>query len=129
MEPDNPYAAPTSGVGDPEQPDFSTLNAVARGQRIVLVALLLSIFAAFGAGLIGAVAALAIFVVTAIASIYGLLVLAAGLGYSYVTRFVLLVGLLVPTLNWLIMLMLCNTANKRLKAAGYKLGLMGADPR
>lgn len=127
----NPYAAPGSSVADPVAAgtDYSALNEVARGQRILLLALLVSIVAAFSIGFLGETPVLLISIVAGLAGIYGLLVMARGLGYSILTRIVLTLGMLVPTLNWLVMLLLCNTANKKLKAAGYKLGLMGAAAR
>lgn len=137
----NPFAAPAASLADPvaagaDYPgaeyagaDYSKLNQVAHGQRLVLFALLISLFAALGAGAIGAYGMLLGNLVAIVLAIYGLIQMTIGFRYSVITQILLVASMLVPGLNWLVMLLICNRANKALKAAGYKVGLMGADQR
>lgn len=62
-------------------------------------------------------------------SIVGVVRATGALGKSIPTRVIYAVLMLVPLLNWLIMASVSSQATKALKAAGFKVGLFGANQR
>jgi len=101
------------------------IEDVVEGQKLVLYAILVYILA-----IVLQLAVDQIFGLVALGSvvlgIMGLLKLSDGMGWSTGVKILLILLLFVP-LGSLIMLALVNSrATERLKAAGYKVGLMGA---
>jgi hypothetical protein len=60
--------------------------------------------------------------------IFSIYKLGTALKLSFVWMLILIIGLFVPFIGILFLLLLCNQANKVLKAANIKVGFMGADP-
>jgi hypothetical protein len=102
-----------------------SMEKVASGQKLVIYAILVNfltigLLAAFGdiAGLVGIVAIVMSFV--------GMFRLAGGLGYSTGAKILLVVLLVVPLVGLITLLVLNSRATTALRAAGYKVGLLGA---
>jgi len=55
--------------------------------------------------------------------------LAAALGYSVMSRILLCIGLVIPLLSLLVLAVLSSRASQRLRAAGFKVGFLGAKSR
>jgi hypothetical protein len=131
MSSQNPYTPPSSRVADVADGDLESiesLNRVARGQRQVMFALLAEIAAsviARAAPQIGLLLLIAAFIYSVVA----LLRLTSALGISIVSRVLLCVGLLIPLLSLLVLAVLSSRASRRLRAAGFRIGFLGAKPR
>jgi len=105
------------------------LQQTATGQKLVIYAILVYIAAIiatqvfpqfvkpFGIILLIGIAAM---------SLTGIIKLASGLEYSTVATVLLALGSFIPLVGLLILLMLNGKATAALKAAGYKVGLLGA---
>jgi hypothetical protein len=127
----DPYAAPRSPVADvPSPPGAETarLNRVASGQRLLIYALLVSVVAIVLQASIGPLAAV-ITLAASLAAIVGVLRTAAALGRSVLARVLYVVAMLLPLINLLAMLAMSAQATKALRAAGYRVGLLGAKAR
>lgn len=131
MSAQNPYAPPSAKVADVAPDDsesLESLNLVARGQRHVMFALLAQIVASGFMGVqpvVGGVLVLAAFLYGVIAVVR----LASALGDSVVSRVLFCLGLLLPLLSLIVLAVLSARASKRLRAAGFKIGFLGAKPR
>ena len=131
MEANNPYTPPKASVADVGGASADTierLNRIAAGQRLVIVALLCSIVAQVLARSVGPLGAL-ILIASFIISIVGVVRLASALGSSGASQALYAVGLIVPLINIAILLVLSSRATRRLRAGGYKVGLLGARAR
>ena len=128
METTNPYAAPKAPVADlpkANQDEPVRLERIAAGQRLIIYALLAQ-FAAYALtvalGNVGVVVTL----IAVLFSIVGMIKLAGALGSSVLSRILLTVGMFIPLVSLLILASLSAKATRRLRAAGYKVGLLGA---
>ena len=121
----NPYQAPKAAVADAGDADIERLNRVAAGQRLVIIALLISIgsialqAASPALGLIGSL-------LGSLVAIIGIVRLAGALGSGVLARILYAIAMLVPLINLLIMVLLSTRATKQLRAGGYRVGLLGA---
>lgn len=104
------------------------MGEVAKGQRMLILAILVNLGALILRGALGnswgvivPVAAIAV-----VAAIIGLLRLATGLGYSSWTQALLVILVFVPLISLLMLVMVNGRATKSLRAAGYKVGFLGA---
>lgn len=68
-------------------------------------------------------------ILAAIISIFGVLKISAGLGYGFFTRLLIFISLFIPIVSLIVLLVLNGKATKALRAAGYKVGLFGAQGR
>ncbi|MCA9157448.1 MAG: hypothetical protein KDA72_03930 [Planctomycetales bacterium] len=139
MSSENPYLPPAStslGSSMPIPQAKERLRRIANAQRQVNLALLLyiAIFpVSFGLGAVGGGApwaalllglfALAVIILGAI-SVYRL----AAVFRGKVVALIYVIGLLVPLLGLLLLLSISGKATKELRAAGIKVGLLGANP-
>ncbi len=105
--------------------DIQPIEKVASGQKLIIYAILVQFLtiglqAAFGeiAGLVG--------IIAVVMSLVGMFRLASGLSYSTGAKIVLVLLLLVPLIGLITLLVLNSHATKALRAAGYKVGLLGA---
>ncbi|SEK50202.1 hypothetical protein SAMN05428989_0234 [Pseudoxanthomonas sp. GM95] len=126
----NPYQGPRANVA-PLPLASAVLDDVAAGQRWVVYAILLYFVAMLAANAITApVASLLITTLIVFACVglswAGIYRLSRGLGYPLWWRIGLLVLMLIPLVGLLILVMLSSRATKRLRAAGYRVGLLGA---
>lgn len=126
----NPYASPNSDVsqnavsGD----EIARLNRVASGQRIIIISLLVSIVSSMLRVQIGDIAVI-ISIGATLVSVVGAVRLAAALGRSKLSQVFYGIVMILPLINLIIMLILSSQANKSLRDAGYKIGLLGAKSR
>lgn len=122
MSTNNPYQSPQSRVADVVDGD---IEAIAAGQKLVIYAILVYFLAAASRMAIGPLAML-VFLAALGLAIAGILKLGAGMGFSTLTKVVCVVLMFVP-LGGLIMLLVLNSkATSRLRAAGWRVGLLGA---
>jgi tetrahydromethanopterin S-methyltransferase subunit C len=131
MSAPNPYTPPSAPIADTSQSgaeSLAALNRIASGQRHVIYALLVQIVAyglARGAPQIGLLFVAAAFVYAVVSVVR----LAQALGYSVVSRVLLCIGLLIPLVSLLVLAVLSSRASQKLRAGGFKIGLLGAKPR
>ncbi|HEY9132703.1 MAG TPA: hypothetical protein VIM98_13170 [Dyella sp.] len=127
-EPFNPYSAPMARVADAPRDDANT-EQVLSGQKWVIYAILLYFLTAaipsLPWGALGAIAADAMLLIALIMALIGVRRLRSGLGFHPALSVFCLVLMFAPLLN-ILLLVLSSQANSRLRAAGYKVGLLGA---
>jgi hypothetical protein len=114
-----------------------SVEKVRIGQRWILFAILLNIalvglaFIPKNDALIAVFGVLSIVLIIAslILSLLGVLRLSAGLGYRLPARILIVILMFVPLVSLLVLLMLNSKATAVLRAAGYKVGVLGAAPK
>lgn len=115
----------------PPLPTSSNIENVRSGQKIIIYAILLNIvsfplrLAFAGDPALNAISAL-MTLAAIIISIFGLLRLAKGLGYSVILRIVFGVLMILPLISLIVLLVLNAKATAFLRAAGLQVGLLGA---
>jgi hypothetical protein len=122
----NPYQAPQADLDSRPAVSVEGIEKVAGGQRLVIWGILVNI-AAWGLqlaispflGLLLSLGAIGL-------SLVGIFRLATGMGYATAVKILLLVAMLVPIVNVLLLLTVNARATRRLRAAGYRVGLLGA---
>ena len=119
----NPYQSPQSRVADIVDGD---IEAIAAGQKLVIYAILVYFLAAASRVAIGPLALL-IFLVALGLAIAGILKLGEGMGFSTLTKIVCVVLMFVPLIGLIMLLVLNSKATTRLRGAGYRVGLLGAN--
>lgn len=132
MNDPNPYAPPKSHVADAvESPavDFTRMNRVASGQRLLIAALIASLVATSIRTGVNPVAGVLLGLIAAVMSIIGVLRVDGGLEGSVLSRILYVVAMLLPLINLIIMFTLNMRATKALRAAGYDVGFLGAKQR
>jgi hypothetical protein len=131
MNEPNPYTAPNARLADPpatSSQDTARLNSIASGQRLLVIAVLVSFFASALRTSVGDIALL-ISLASMALSIYGAFRLSMALGNGVAMRIVYALLMIVPLINLIAMLMLSSRATSALRAAGYRVGLFGASSR
>ena len=127
---DNPYRSPDSPVVDNAAREGSEL--VASGQKLVIYAILTYFATAVVRGMmddIGSLVALAALGLVALGlAVLGIVRLGQGLGLHIAVRVLCVALMFVPLVGLIMLLVLNGMATRRLKAAGYKVGLAGARP-
>jgi hypothetical protein len=129
----NPYAPPTAPIEGPTlDPDRAKLRDIARHQRDINLMILAQFLLYVGAGLtrdfappfIVGLVALAIVALSLLATFR----LASAL---YGTTMAIVYGILMfaPCIGLIVLLLLNQEATRRLRNAGFKVGLLGADPK
>lgn len=112
----------------PGTPGDPTIEDVKTGQKMVLYAIVLNFAAGVARATIGNVWIL-IGIAATVLAIAGLLKLANGLGYSTGVKVLLVILSFIPIVSLIMLALLSGKATERLRAAGYKVGLMGARDR
>lgn len=130
MSSPNPYEAPRTPVADvaPDLPDAFRLNRIASGQRMMVLSILVSIVA-MGLGTVLGRSTTIVGLGASILNIVGVVRLSGALGKSGLVRTASALAMLVPLVNLLVMLRFSAIATRTLRAAGYKVGLFGANQR
>jgi hypothetical protein len=98
---------------------------VASGQKLIIYAILVNFLTVGLQAAIGEIAGL-LAIVAIVMSLIGMFRLASGLGYSTGAKVLLVILLLIPLIGLITLLVLNSRATKALKAAGYTVGLLGA---
>jgi len=128
----NPYAAPGAVVGEVvSHEDQERLQRVASGQRMMVWAVL-GTFLTNGSmravedSMLGTGVLFLLWLACLIFAIIGAVRLLRGLGARVVTCVFVAIFMIIPLFNLIAMLILSNRATRALRAAGFKVGLMGA---
>lgn len=120
----NPYEAPKANVSAPIENDAG-IEQVASAQKLIIYSILAYFAAAAiraSMGPIGVLVGLGALVM----GLVGTYRLCSGLGYSMATRIILMVLMFLPLVGLIVLLVLNSKATGRLRAAGYRVGLLGA---
>jgi hypothetical protein len=125
MSVNNPYDAPKSAVDDVVQHSHA-LDQVASGQKLIIYSILLSFVSMVANTAFAPALVVALVLVTAVMSIVGAVRLCNGMGFSTVSKVLIIIGLLLPIVSLFVRVTLSIRATSRLKEAGYKVGLLGA---
>ncbi|MCH8620549.1 hypothetical protein [Undibacterium sp. TS12] len=105
---------------------------IASGQRLMRLAIICNIGLGLWTRLVGLtdrtqlVLALFLAVLVGCMSIYGMIRMAKGFGWSTVTKIIVLVLAFIPIINLITLLILNHHARARLKDEGYTVGYLGA---
>jgi hypothetical protein len=121
----NPYQAPAAQVGDAPAEDSAELREVARGQKLTIYSILLNL-ASFALGSVSPVLGMLASLAAAGLAIYGVVTLSTGLRIAVWVRVVLALLMFVPVANLVTLVVLNLRATRRLRDAGYRIGLLGA---
>jgi small-conductance mechanosensitive channel len=127
MSDKNPYETPAANLGDATN-DATEIEKVKKGQKLIIYALLINISVYLVQMAVGQVAVL-VTLISIVTAFVGLYYLSTGLGMSILTRIFVLILLFIPPLNILTMLVINSKATAKLRAAGYKVGLLGASKK
>lgn len=120
----NPYEAPKADVSAPVV-DEAGIEQVASAQKLIIYGILAYFAAAAiraGMGPVGLLVALGALVM----GLIGTYRLCSGLGYSMITKIILMVLMFLPLIGLIVLLVLNSRATSKLRAAGYRVGLLGA---
>ena len=120
----NPYEAPKAPVGDSLRDDPG-IEQLVSGQKLVIYAILVYLAIILVRTAVGPIAGL-LAIASLVLSIMGILRISEGLGYGTGTKVLLFVLMFVPLVGLITLLVLNSKATSRLRAAGYKVGLLGA---
>lgn len=123
----NPYETPAAPLGDPAN-ETEEIEKVKKGQKLIIYALLINI-SAYLVQMVAGQVAVVVTIASIIMALVGLYYLSKGLGMSILTKIFVLILLFLPLLNILTMLVLNSKATAKLRAAGYKVGLLGASEK
>lgn len=127
----NPYqppADPSSGFPQRSTVDLDGLRTIARHQRHINLAILAQIGLMVVAGVFGQSLIISLaYLVVAIATMVAEVLLVKAL-HGVVVAVVCAPLMFVPCLNLLTLLLFNQQATKRIRDAGYKVGLLGANP-
>jgi hypothetical protein len=128
MNDNNPFSPPVArvdDVGSPAAGDPQRLDRIASGQRWMVISVVVMLASLPLQGALGAIAGL-ISVASAGLGIFSVIRLTGGLGTHIVARVIYVLMILFPFLNLLAMARLSGQATKALRAAGLRVGLLGA---
>ena len=104
----------------------SPLEDVAEGQRWIIYAILVNIGAIAWQAILGNQVWAVLGVTSAALAILGVIRLAKGLGYSMVVKVFLVILMFLPLISLITMAILSSRATAALRAAGIKVGFLGA---
>ncbi|MFC5526838.1 hypothetical protein ACFPPA_13940 [Rhodanobacter ginsengisoli] len=124
MNTSNPYEAPKADVAMPVADEPQT-ELVASAQKLIIYAILAYFAAAVVRMLLGPVGLL-VGVTAVLMGLVGAYRLCTGLGYPMAVRVLLMVLMCVPLVSLIVLLVLNGKATRRLRDAGYRVGLLGA---
>ena len=122
MNTPNPYRAPDARTAAPVDGD---IEAVAAGQKLVIYAILVYFLAAAARVAIGPVALVGGLVALGLA-LAGILRVGTGMGDSTAIKVLCVVLMFIPLVGLIMLLVLNSRATSRLRAAGYRVGFLGA---
>jgi hypothetical protein len=121
---DNPYQSPSSQVQVTETSDPEGVEAVRKGQKLIIYAILTNIgstFLSFVHPVFGVIGIVALGL-----TVYGLYTLGKGMKAAIWLKVLIVISMFVPLINLLVLLRINGNATNRLRTAGYKVGLLGA---
>ena len=126
MQNANPYESPKARVADATE-SGEDIQRVASGQKLIIYAILLNLVTiAIAFVLPVPIIAILLNLASLVMSIIGIVRLGRGLGMAVVSRVLLVLLMFVPLINVITLLVINSRATRRLRDAGYTVGLMGA---
>lgn len=115
--------------GDAQEWDDEDQDKAAQGQKILIRSLLLGfVLNAMNRGGVPPVIVLVLALLVTIYSLWGVVRLSSGLGKSTASTIAFMVLSFVPLGNLVVWIYLSVQASRRLRAAGWQVGLLGARP-
>jgi hypothetical protein len=120
----NPYEAPKADIAAPVANEAG-IEQVASAQKLIIYSILAYFAGAAARTFLGPIGLLVV-LCAVLMGLVGTFRLCSGLGYSMVTRVILIVLMFVPLVSLIVLLVLNAKATGRLRAAGYHVGLLGA---
>jgi len=123
----NPYAPPASTKA-PAEPveDDADLESLALGQKLVIYTIIANLaWAAIRTSMPPLLAGLLALAITIVALV-GVWKISTALGSNIVMKILAILSMFVPLANLIVLVLLSVRATKRLKEAGYTVGLLGA---
>lgn len=120
----NPYEAPKAEITEPFD-DRAELDRIASAQKLVIYALLAYLAGMFLRAAIGP-AAILLWLAALVMGLVGSFRLCSSLGFSTPVKVILMLLLFVPLVSLIVLLVLNGKATRRLRDAGYRVGLLGA---
>lgn len=109
-----------------EMTPAGSLEDVATGQRLMILAIVVNIIAYIMSRAAGPMVGLLVGIVGVIVAIVGMVRATGGLGYSTPRRVLYVIGLFIPVIALIVLAMVSAEATKTLKANGYQVGFFGA---
>ena len=119
----DPYTPPTSELAVPQK-SSREIELIRTGQKLLIYAILLNIAGSVIAVFAPQLAFLQLLVLGV--SIVGMVKLFQGFNTAMWARVLMFLSMLIPLVNLIVLLRLNARATRELRAAGYKVGLMGA---
>jgi hypothetical protein len=125
-----PSAPPLNPVADDDRELTVRNDLLASGQRIAIVAILITLVlrSILGSQLISPIIAALLLAAVAVYSLVGLVRMCTGLGDGQGRKILLMVLAFVPLINLIALVYVNVRATKALRAAGWTVGLFGARP-
>ena len=120
----NPYEAPKADVSAP-MVDEAGIEQVASAQKLIIYSILAYFAAAAIRAMLGPLGLL-VALGAVLMGLVGTYRLCSGLGFSTASRIILMVLMCVPLVSLIVLLVLNAKATRKLQAAGYRVGLLGA---
>lgn len=124
MNTHNAYAAPDAELEQPRDAEPG-IERVASAQKLVIYSILTYFAAMAIRALLGPVG-MAVLIAAVVMGLVGSFRLCSSLGYSTLVKVILMVLMLLPLISLLVLLVLNRKATALLRAAGYRVGLLGA---
>jgi hypothetical protein len=116
---------PTPGRSGKPTDQPTSIEKVATGQKLIIYAILVNFLTMGLVAAFGDIAAL-LGIVAIVLSLTGLMRLGSGLHYSTGKKILLVLLMFVPLISIITLAILNSRATKALRAAGYRVGLLGA---
>jgi hypothetical protein len=116
---------PTPGRSGKPTDQPTSIEKVATGQKLIIYAILVNFLTMGLVAAFGDIAAL-LGIVAIVLSLAGLMRLGSGLHYSTGKKILLVLLMFVPLISIITLAILNSRATKALRAAGYRVGLLGA---
>ena len=128
MTDENPYQPPESDI-DPGAGanglDEKTFYHLSRGQKMAIYAIAIYFIAGISANFIGGIFAGLLIIFALVLAIVGLVRILMGSQIGLLSKILLFIAMFIPLINLLALARINYIATKELRAAGYKVGLLG----
>ena len=127
MSDNNPYEPPESDVSsgsNVNELDEKTFKHLSQGQKMAIYAIVIYFIGGVSATFIGGIAGLLI-IFALILALIGLVRILLGSTIGLVSKILLFIAMFIPIINLLALARINYIATKELRAAGYKVGLLG----
>ena len=124
MSTHNPYEAPKTDIDAPVSSD-AAIERLASAQKLVIYSVLAYLGGAALRVVLGPLG-LVLLLASLVMGLVGTIRLCTCLGSSTFTKVVLIVLMFIPLVSLVVLLVLNGKATRKLREAGYRVGLLGA---